>query len=202
MPARHLHPTPSILFVLRADARAVLWGGFSIGATPVLLYFYGAWWSWTTHKTAESRGEGRGGRGATFSFHSCSSVSQALLQEDASFDSFHRPSLIHKPTRARTSEQGGWTTGRETRANCREIQHFLPTEPIILLAILNSDEECVVVVVCRAGKLAMVEQRARLKSNRFKGAWLDWKGLCREMVNGYNCRWNKKKMVERKRIKE
>lgn len=52
--------------------------------------------------------------------------------------------------------------------------HFLPTEPIILLAILNSDEECVVVVVvCRAGKLAMVEQRARLKSNRFKGAWLD-----------------------------
>lgn len=57
----------------------------------------------------------------------------------------------------------------ETRANCREIYIYIlapqEEEPIILLAILNSDECTVVVVVCRAGNL---NKEQRLKSNRFQ----------------------------------
>lgn len=57
----------------------------------------------------------------------------------------------------------------ETRANCREIYIYIlapqEEEPIILLAILNSDECAVVVVVCRAGNL---NKEQRLKSNRFQ----------------------------------
>lgn len=59
----------------------------------------------------------------------------------------------------------------ETRANCREIYIYRyilapqEEEPIILLAILNSDECTVVVVVCRAGNL---NKEQRLKSNRFQ----------------------------------
>lgn len=145
MPARHLHPTPSIpslLFVLRADARSALGTGWFLHRLRHRFYC-----TFTAHDGAgrpikPRRAEG----GTTFSFHSCSSCHK-LFQEDASFDSFHCPSLIHKPTRARTSKQGD---ERQAGKLPRDI-HFLPTEPIILLAILNSDE-CVV-VVCRAGKL-------------------------------------------------
>lgn len=120
------------------------------GITVVLSYFYGAWWSWTTHKTTESEA-----LSLSFSFlplfASCDSSSRKMH-----LSTVFTPFLLHKPTRARTSKHAEGMNDRPGNS-CklpRDI-HF-PTEPIILPVILKSDEY----VVCRAGKLAKTKTQA------------------------------------------
>lgn len=70
------------------------------GITVVLSYFYGAWWSWTTHKTTESEA-----LSLSFSFlplfASCDSSSRKMH-----LSTVFTPFLLHKPTRARMSKHG------------------------------------------------------------------------------------------------
>lgn len=83
------------------------------GITVVLLYFYGAWWSWMSHKTTKSQALSLSFSSLPLSF-SCDSSSR----KDASFDSLH-PRYINQHVHARVSTLRRWTA-RETRANCRE----------------------------------------------------------------------------------